>query len=358
MKTEASVWAGIVYWATVVFCTQAYGNDVAPFWVLLHEPAVVRELKLASDQQRDYQSLLDELDLQFFPLRNQPVEVGQAGLAGLIAEARRNLRPVLTPRQLQRLTQIHYWRLGADSLLEDDVARKLRLTSTQRPRIKELLDETKKALAALEQQARDGKPRAPLEKKHAEVQLSGQKKVLSVMTPEQQAAFKELLGEPFDLQQLGRPAYKAPELIDSGQWINASSLSLAEQRGKVVVVHFYACGCINCIHNYPSYREWHERFRGKEFVMLGIQTPETESERRFDHVAQKAAEEKLSFPILFDGASKNWNAWGNSMWPSVYVIDKRGYLRHFWPGELKWQGNDGEKFLRERIEALLEEPAP
>jgi hypothetical protein len=43
------------------------------------------------------------------------------------------------------------------------------------------------------------------------------------------------------------------------------------------------------------------------------------------------------------------------MWPSVYVIDQRGYLRYFWPGELKWQGNDGEKFMREKIEQLLAE---
>jgi len=91
--------------------------------------------------------------------------------------------------------------------------------------------------------------------------------------------------------------------------------------------------------------------------MIGIHTPETAAERDAAHVRQKAAEAELSFPILIDGKSENWNAWGNSIWPCVYVIDKQGYLRHFWAGELKWQGNDGEKFLRDRIEALLNEPA-
>jgi len=56
------------------------------------------------------------------------------------------------------------------------------------------------------------------------------------------------------------------------------------------------------------------------------------------------------------GKSENWNAWGNSMWPSVYLIDKRGYLRQFWPGELNWQGNNGEKYMREWIERLVADP--
>ena len=71
-------------------------------------------------------------------------------------------------------------------------------------------------------------------------------------------------------------------------------------------------------------------------------TPETEPERDFQALRRKTAEEKFVFPIVMDSESRIWNAWGNSMWPSVYVLDKEGYLRHFWPGELKWQGNDGD----------------
>ncbi len=43
------------------------------------------------------------------------------------------------------------------------------------------------------------------------------------------------------------------------------------------------------------------------------------------------------------------------MWPSVYLIDKRGIVRYWWYGELNWQGSDGEKFMREKIEELLAE---
>ncbi len=43
------------------------------------------------------------------------------------------------------------------------------------------------------------------------------------------------------------------------------------------------------------------------------------------------------------------------MWPSVYLIDKEGYFREHWAGELKWNGNDGEKYMRKKIEVLLAE---
>ena len=98
-------------------------------------------------------------------------------------------------------------------------------------------------------------------------------------------------------------------------------------------------------------------FGGDDFVMIGIHTPETAAERVTETVRKKAAAEKLLYPIVIDGKSENWNAWGNSMWPSVYLVDKRGYLRYFWPGELKWQGQDGEAYLQARMEELLAEEA-
>jgi hypothetical protein len=43
------------------------------------------------------------------------------------------------------------------------------------------------------------------------------------------------------------------------------------------------------------------------------------------------------------------------MWPSVYLIDKKGHVRYWWYGELNWKGTEGEKFMREKIVELLAE---
>lgn len=66
-------------------------------------------------------------------------------------------------------------------------------------------------------------------------------------------------------------------------------------------------------------------------------------------------EAQLKFPVVVDNDKKTWNNWGNTMWPSVYLIDKKGYIRYWWYGELNWKGTEGEKIMRKRIEELLAE---
>jgi hypothetical protein len=77
-------------------------------------------------------------------------------------------------------------------------------------------------------------------------------------------------------------------------------------------------------------------------VLLGIHTPETRGEFNVETVRQKVAENGLNYPTIIDNEKANWDAWGNSMWPTVYLLDKQGYVRYWWLGELNWQGQDGE----------------
>ncbi len=71
---------------------------------------------------------------------------------------------------------------------------------------------------------------------------------------------------------------------------------------------------------------------------------------------RKSVEEaKFEFPVAVDNDKEIWSTWGNTMWPSVYLIDKQGYIRYWWYGELNWEGAQGEKIMRERIEQLLAE---
>jgi peroxiredoxin len=132
---------------------------------------------------------------------------------------------------------------------------------------------------------------------------------------------------------------------------------LADLRGKVVILNFYTFGCGNCIHNYPAYKRWHEAYRGTDVVILGIHTPETAGERSIDAVRRKAAENGLAWPILVDNEQANWKAWSNNVWPSVYLIDKRGNIRSWWYGELNWQQARGEELMRGYIDRLLAESA-
>jgi hypothetical protein len=93
-------------------------------------------------------------------------------------------------------------------------------------------------------------------------------------------------------------------------------------------------------------------------MIIGIQTPETSAERVPEKVRQAMEASNIEYPVLLDQQSKNWQRWGNTMWPTVYLIDKAGFIRTWWQGELNWQGADGEAQFRQTIERLLAEPAP
>ena len=167
---------------------------------------------------------------------------------------------------------------------------------------------------------------------------------------------QKIQAQPADRKQYLGLRIKAPELQESGPWINAEKpLQLSDLHNTVVVLHFYAFGCINCKNNYPVYLGWQETFRDENVAIIGIQTPETKAEHDIDLIRQRAEEAGFTFPILADIEKNNWQAWGNSMWPSVYVLDKQGYIREFWPGELRWEGATGDKYLQQQIEKLMKE---
>jgi peroxiredoxin len=148
-----------------------------------------------------------------------------------------------------------------------------------------------------------------------------------------------------------------PELEEhpDKEWINSKPLKLSELHGQVVVLHFWTFGCINCQHNYPSLKDWQNRFANKGLTIIGVHTPETARERKIENVRRSAAEHGLKYPIVFDQDGAIWKAWDNRWWPTTYLIDKQGFVRYRWDGELNWKGAKGAAVMRQKIEQLLAE---
>ena len=333
-----------------------WGAD--PAWSLIHEPAVEQELKLSPAKSRELRSLLDGFDARFFPLRNRPPAEAANGVTETLAELTGKLESLLSAAQFRRLAEIQARQQGTTALLRPGLESRMNYTPQQKEKLEQVISETLTKTKELEQRAANGEPREPLEKHYAALKQDELRAVVGILSPLQKSNWRAFLGRDFDLMKLGHARFRAPELIDSGEWLNAEKpLTLDVLAGKVVVLHFYAFGCINCVRNFPTYVEWQDRFRDKDVVIIGIHTPETVAEQNAESVKAKADEARFAFPVLIDREKANWNAWGNSMWPSVYLIDKRGYLRHFWPGELKWQGATGDQWMQDNIEALLAEPA-
>jgi thiol-disulfide isomerase/thioredoxin len=147
--------------------------------------------------------------------------------------------------------------------------------------------------------------------------------------------------------------FAAPEFTGVTDWVNSKPLKLADQKGKLVVVHFWTNGCINCIHNYPHYRAWQDKYKdNKDLVIVGVHTPEFAAEKNVARIKDRATKNGLTFAIAVDNDGANWKAWGNQIWPCVYLVDRAGTVQYRWGGEL---GAGGNKTMTGFIDKLLAE---
>ena len=150
---------------------------------------------------------------------------------------------------------------------------------------------------------------------------------------------------------------KAPELTQIDHWINSDGLKLADQKGKVVVLHFWTFDCINCQHNLPYYNKWQTDFAKDGVQIIGVHTPETSFEADPKNVATQVKKRDIKYAVAVDTDGATWKAYENRFWPSIYLIDKQGRIRYRWEGELEYKNAGGDKTLRAQIRALLAESA-
>jgi peroxiredoxin len=250
------------------------------------------------------------------------------------------------------LREIEAQSQGYRSLLRAGIAKAVGLSDEQMVEVREICSETDRLSLALVEKEGD---RSGTEEEFKAAQQTEQQKLRDLLTSSQQSALARLVGKPFDTASLERIFPLAPELIDSGEWAGADPTTLARQRGKVVLIHFYAFQCHNCVANFDHYKRWHKTMASRGVVVIGIQTPETAAERDVALVRKAAEEKGFRFPVLIDTENKNWDAWGNTMWPTVYVVDRSGYIRSWWQGELNWQGATGDKSIETMVDQLLAE---
>jgi cytochrome c biogenesis protein CcdA/thiol-disulfide isomerase/thioredoxin len=139
----------------------------------------------------------------------------------------------------------------------------------------------------------------------------------------------------------------APELTGITAWINSAPLTMADLRGKVVLVEFWTFGCINCIHVQPYVKAWSDRYAADGLVVVGVHTPELSYERDLDNVRAAVASSDVRFPVAFDPDFATWNAYRNAYWPAFYFVDRAGRIRHTHFGEGDYDGS--ERVIRQLL---------
>ncbi len=322
---------------------------------LVHAPEVQRELGLSPEQVKQLEQFFEHVDGTWFRSRVLPADKQMPIVAELETQLHGWLSKHTSDKQRERLQQLEYRSLGIRMLLRNDAAEQIGLDATQRGGFNKLAQATQDALAAAQAASQRGEIPEKLQTAAVDAAQAEQAALKTKLRPEQLQTITKLLGAEFDTSALERIYPMAPELMPVEHWLNSPPLRLKELRGKVVLIHFYAFQCHNCHANFEHYNKWQKEFGGDEVVVIGIQTPETSTERNPQSVTAAAKERGFEFPVVIDLESANWQAWSNTMWPTIYVIDKQGYIRYWWQGELNWEGATHDKTVHDMLVKLVHE---
>ncbi len=134
----------------------------------------------------------------------------------------------------------------------------------------------------------------------------------------------------------------APDL-DVTQWFNASvPLTLADLRGKVVMLHAFQMLCRGCAQlATPQAEQVHERLAGDDLVVIGLHTVfENHAAMQPVSLAVYIHENQLKMPIAVDrpdggdGMPATMRAYGMRGTPTLILIDRQGRLRQHYFGHL------------------------
>ncbi|MEU7132782.1 NHL domain-containing thioredoxin family protein [Streptomyces sp. NPDC046261] len=124
-----------------------------------------------------------------------------------------------------------------------------------------------------------------------------------------------------------RARVRAPELIGTGGWLNTgdNDLTLADLRGRIVILDFWTFCCVNCLHVLDELRELEEKHRDT-LVIIGVHSPKFVHEA--DHQAVVDAVERygVHHPVLDDPDLATWKQYAVRAWPTLVVIDPEGYI--------------------------------
>ena len=137
------------------------------------------------------------------------------------------------------------------------------------------------------------------------------------------------------------PGFRLPSLA-------GGEVDLASQRGKVVVLNFWATWCPPCVAEMPSLERLHRSLSPEGVFVVTVSTDEDEAEiRRF------VAEHSLTLPVLKDPggrvAAREYHTTG---YPETFVLDRRGRVLQHFVGPAEWDSAERLAYFRGVLEGV------
>jgi thiol-disulfide isomerase/thioredoxin len=115
---------------------------------------------------------------------------------------------------------------------------------------------------------------------------------------------------------------------------------LADYRGKVVLVNFWATWCVPCRDEMPSIERLRSALEGRPFAVLAVNLAEPE-----DRIRKFLDAVPLGFPVLLDRDARATRAWQARALPTTYIVAPDGTVRYRHLGELDWSKPEVRRFV-------------
>ena len=126
--------------------------------------------------------------------------------------------------------------------------------------------------------------------------------------------------------------------------VRGESFKLREQRGKPVLINFWATWCTPCREEMPAMERLHRRYKEQGFVMLAVSVDSDPA-----LVTPFLETHKLTFPVAVDPKMELANAYRVRALPSSFIVDRERYLAAIALGPRAWDN----RAARSLIEGML-----
>ena len=127
---------------------------------------------------------------------------------------------------------------------------------------------------------------------------------------------------------------------------SGDTVSLAQLKGKVVMLNFWASWCGPCRQEMPLLEQMHKRYSALGFTLVGVNVDANSKDAE-----EWLSKTPVSFPVLFDRESKVSKLYDVNAMPSTVFIDRQGNVRYQHKG---YKAGDEGEYLNQ-IRALLKE---
>jgi hypothetical protein len=151
-----------------------------------------------------------------------------------------------------------------------------------------------------------------------------------------------------------------PEFPPDLEWINARIVRLGTLLGRhAVLVWFWDYCSLNSLRALPYLKQWDRRYRDHGLRVFGIHSPQFDFGGRREQVETAVERLGIEFAVAPDSDYEVWKAYGNEVWPALYLWDRRGVLRYYHFAEGAYE--DTERAIQElllEIDDELDLPEP